>query len=127
MTESSEPLDSWISGLLAYVFFPQSPSLAVRIISGIFVALGVAFIFPVVALIGFDICLWIWRLYSLNRHAFRRRQQQQQQQQEERRQRQQQQQQQQQQQPQQQRRQQKQQKQTQSDPPAEIVSTTSSS
>lgn len=44
-------------------------------------ALGLAFIFPVISLVVFDVGLWVWRLYSVNRNAYLRRQQQEQHQQ----------------------------------------------
>ncbi|CAK7228689.1 hypothetical protein SCUCBS95973_006966 [Sporothrix curviconia] len=73
--EASGLLDSWLLQLLGSIFFPQSPYLAVRIISGVFAALGIAFIFPIICLVVFDVGLWFWRLYSANRNAFLRQQQ----------------------------------------------------
>lgn len=69
---SSDPLASWLPTLVAPVFF--SSGVTIRIISGIFITLGIAFVAPIVALIAFDIGLWLWRLYSLSRNAFLRRQ-----------------------------------------------------
>ncbi|CAK7269139.1 hypothetical protein SEPCBS119000_003419 [Sporothrix epigloea] len=63
--------------LLGTLFFPQSTHLAVRIISGVFTALGIAFIFPIICLVVFDVCLWFWRLYSVNHKAYLQQQQQQ--------------------------------------------------
>ncbi|KAL1906320.1 hypothetical protein Sste5344_007919 [Sporothrix stenoceras] len=66
-SEASGLLGSWLVKLLQSVFFPQSPYVAVRIIA--------------VCLVVFDVCLWVWRLYSVNRNAYLRRQQQEQHQQ----------------------------------------------
>ncbi|CAK7204722.1 hypothetical protein SEUCBS139899_007482 [Sporothrix eucalyptigena] len=79
-SEASGLLDSWLMQLLGSVFFPQSPYLAVRIVSGVFAALGIAFIFPIISLVVFDVCLWVWRLYSVNRNAYLRQQREEQQQ-----------------------------------------------
>ncbi|KJR82591.1 uncharacterized protein SPSK_03689 [Sporothrix schenckii 1099-18] len=78
---SSGLLDFWLVKLLQSAFFPESPYLTVRIISGVFAALGIAFVFPIISLVVFDVCLWIWRLYSVNRNAYLQRQQQEQHQQ----------------------------------------------
>ncbi|EFX05452.1 hypothetical protein CMQ_3521 [Grosmannia clavigera kw1407] len=38
MADSSGQLGSWLSGLFALIYFPQSPSFVVRAISGMFTA-----------------------------------------------------------------------------------------